>query len=52
MTRPNADTGDVPAYTIGLGYGEAALAAAEAVEERAGRAVAAAVRRRPPKAAR
>lgn len=52
MTRPNADTGDLPAYTIGLGYDEAALAAAEAVEERAGRAVAAADRRRPPKAAR
>lgn len=37
MTRPNADTGDLPAYTIGLGYDEAALAAAEAVEERGAR---------------
>jgi hypothetical protein len=52
MMRPNADAGDVPAYTIGLGFDDAALAAAEAVEERAGRAVAAALRRRPPKTER
>jgi hypothetical protein len=45
MTRPNADTGDVPAHTIGLGFDAAALAAAEASEERAWRAAVASAQR-------
>jgi|tagenome__1003787_1003787.scaffolds.fasta_scaffold20729230_2 hypothetical protein len=35
--HPNADAGDVPAHTIGLGYDETAVAAAEAAEDRAWR---------------
>jgi hypothetical protein len=46
MTRPDADTGDVPAHTIGIGFAEPALAAVEAAEERAWQAAAAARRAR------
>ena len=46
MTRPNAETGDVPAHTIGIGFDEPALAAAEAEEERAWKAAVAARRAR------
>jgi hypothetical protein len=37
MTRKDADAGDVPAQAIGLGFDEAALAAAEAAEQQAWR---------------
>jgi hypothetical protein len=41
-----ADAGDVPAYTIGIGFDEPALAAVEAAEERAWREAVAARRAR------